>query len=162
MKKSRQIIWNPLLLRPVNNDPIFLGGRGWRHVLHAFTTTANRSRHTIPCCSAEPQPHCATNRTKKTLWHLRGDGELHLWSRCDCSSMFRTSEGMLTMKNCTKETKKKGNKCTKKKKETHTQEKNVQIDMLVKKYCAFGCPVYSVYNILLREKRVYTCTLDIQ
>lgn len=36
--------------------------------------------------------------------------------------------------------------------------------MLVKKYCAFGCPVYTVYNIQssCKKKRAYTCTLEIR
>lgn len=43
-------------------------------------------------------------------------------------------------------------KITLKRKRKYTTEKketqeNVQIDMSVKKYCAFGCPVYTVYNI---------------
>lgn len=38
---------------------------------------------------------------------------------------------------------KKGNNIQKKR----NTKQNVQIDMSVKKYCAFGCPVYIVYNI---------------
>lgn len=47
------------------------------------------------------------------------------------------------------------------KKEKETQE-NVQIDMLVKKYCAFGCPVYTVYNIqsfCVKKTTKKSCTL---
>lgn len=57
-----------------------------------------------------------------------------------------------------------GQKIYTKKKHTYTHtKKNLQIDMSVKKYCAFGCPVYTVYNIqssCMNKKGV--CTLDVE
>lgn len=135
-EKSRQIIWTLLLFfpRPTSYTIPRSGERGGvrRHIFY-FTTTAN------PVTSRYP----VVQQNHNLIVPCTGQGK-HFRRRAtpvvyDCSSMFRTG-GWMKMKI----TLKRKRKYTTEKKET---QENVQIDMSVKKYCAFGCPVYTVYNI---------------